>query len=239
MKRLLALLLLLIASPAWGAITFDAQYEGAGTSTDTVSYTHTVGSPCANPIIVVGIQARPDGSATINTMTIGGAAGTLIDTQDVAGWVRQAWLYRRVGVSTGSNTITVVFGASNEYWHVTSLSYCGVDQAAPTGTAAKTSQTTQGVNDPSVNVTSAVGEVVVDSMIQTDNNDAGCGPIDGIERDNTRVSFIANFGMHQKAGAASVTMNWSCDSDDVWGIVAVPLKPAAALRRIFAPIIFQ
>jgi hypothetical protein len=241
MKKLIVVLLLclfpalLIACPPnlWAAITFDAQAEGDGVDTDTVTYAHTVGGGCTNLIIVVDITGRRDGSLTINTMTIGGSSATSIDSQAVAGFSLGVDLYRRVGVSTSSNTITVVFAAANDRWHVSSRSYCGVNQTTPTGTAAKAADTSQTSSAPSVDVLSASGELVIDEMTIRDSDSWPTCSVGAsqTQRDNTAVGFFHISGSSEEAGAGTITMDWSCDVADAWGIVGVPLKPATPARR--------
>lgn len=240
MKRLLTLTLLawLISCQAvWAIPTFDAQAEGDIDLGTTATFNHTVGAGCANPIITVDIEAQ-DATRTINTMTIGGTNGTLIDNQAIAGFNREVFFYRRVGVSTGVNEINVVFSATMDGVHVSSRSYCNVNQTTPTGTPAKASHTT-GTTTPTVNVTLAAGDLAIDAMMQRNPGSTESCTKDAsqTERDSGRSNGEYNYGGSEESGTGTVTMSWTCTASDVWAIIAVPLKPAS--RRAIAPIIFQ
>lgn len=209
---------------------FDAQYESDGASTTTVTYDHTVGAGCTNPIIVVDIEAYTNGSATINTMTIGKVNATFIDSQGISGYIRWVYMYQRAAVSTGANEINVVFASANDTWHVSSRSYCGVHQTVPVGTAVKNVSTDTSSQTPTASgISSATNELVIDAVVIRDEGweSAPVCSADSPqqERDNYHASTVFDASSSEKAGAASTTMSWFCTNTQPWAIIAVPLKP--------------
>lgn len=119
---------------------------------------------------------------------------------------------------------------------MTVSSYCGVDQATPHGTVA----TAAGSDTPvTVDVTSAAGEMVVDTIFTHNAVTADAG--------QTETANVAtNEGNHvvassREAGASTVTMSWTQVAGDYWGAVAIPLKAAAAAAAVRhrRPIVMQ
>ena len=73
-----------------------------------------------------------------------------------------------------------------------------------------------------VNVTSALGEVVVDGLSTIDTAIRNVAP-DQTQRWNLTEGAVGGAGSSE-LGAATVTMSW--DTPDFWAIGAVPMKPA-------------
>ena len=84
---------------------------------------------------------------------------------------------------------------------------------------------------PSVSVTSATGEFVVDAVgLRTDTNQTitkGIGQTEhyNIASATSGTSNVIGAGS-EKVGATSVTMSWTALVSQNWAIVAVPIKPA-------------
>src|SRR5512136_2166382 len=116
------------------------------------------------------------------------------------------------------------------------ISYTGVDQTTPFGAAA----TAIGNGTaPTVTLSSAVGELVVDTAGIRQNTTgnqtltAGSGQT---QRYNDVSGTASNSNVRgagsEKAGAASVTMSWTAASTGAWAIVAAPLKPASSCATL-------
>jgi hypothetical protein len=105
--------------------------------------------------------------------------------------------------------------------------YSGVDQTTPVGTAVTAQSAGVGTTTATVNASSAASELVVDGMITRQGQTITAG---ANQTDRGNVTDSANWvaGISEEAGAGTVTMSWTLGSDNLWAIVAVPLKPAAA-----------
>jgi hypothetical protein len=229
-KVILSLLLFQFAvlSAALAAITHDATTTGTATALNTITVNHTVGGGCTNPIIITSVAWQLAPVGTISSLTIGGSAGTNIDGQTYNGTDHRIELWKRKGVSTGSNSVVANFSGTPNSITMRVSSYCGVDQTTETGTAAKATQTTDPVT---VTASSASGELVVDaaaiggSAIQTLTVGAGQTQRANFFQDQTNHVHAGS----EEAGGASVVMSWTIgDVGAEWAIIAVPLKPAAA-----------
>lgn len=238
MKKIIILLIFLFwASIAEAQITFDAVTAQLVAGPSTTTFAHTVGTPCVNPVIVVCVQWFSIPSfENISSLVIAGNFGTLVAGQQITGlrWRSEIWTGVS-GVSSGSNTIHLDWDGGVTAGQVVAVSYCGVDQTTPTGTPA----TAEGTDDPiTVDVSSAAGEIVVDSVVVKANSafnslgvgagqtvrDGGSAPLDG-------GGDILQ-GVSEESGAGTVTMSWTeGDTPVPWATVAVALKPATAIKR--------
>ena len=120
--------------------------------------------------------------------------------------------------------------AANTAFAAGAVSYTGVNQTTPLGTAAsnKGKSTTA-----SVSVSSAAGELVVDAVGR--RSDVTSNPISPgagqTQRWNTHTGANsatngATGGASEKAGAATVPMSWTWSGSIEWAIAGVSLKPA-------------
>lgn len=231
MKRLLALLILaLIATSAHSQVAFDAASSGTRTTTGaTISASHTFGGSDRAAYVNVCYFSNP--AQTASSLTVGGSATgvTLVheDSDGVAGDDRRRHVIYRV-VAPASGAQTVLFTASGDMVHgaIEVVSLTGVHQTTPVGTAA----TAEGSSTaPSVAVTSASGELVLD---------ASCGffPAGTVTPDASQTPRVENenwggnegiASITSEAGAASVTMSHTLGSSAPWSIVGISFKPAS------------
>jgi len=233
---------LVLCQNAWAAPTFDAATTSEDNDGDSsISFNHTVGGGCSNPIIVVAVAWRSNSSQTLDSMTIGGGAGTQVSAQADAGNTRSLAMWYRTGVSTGINAISGSFSAGAGFIVMSASSYCGVNSGAPVGTPTATFD--ENPTNASVTVTSAVGELVVDAVGGRNGGSTtlsvGAGQT---SRSNfTDVSAATVLATSDEAGAASVSMDWTITNSSGWLQIGVALKPAGAaagfVRR--KPVIFQ
>jgi hypothetical protein len=144
--------------------------------------------------------------------------------------------------ATGTNDIYITF--SDDIRAVAGgMSYTGVDQDNPFGTPA-----TAGGDSatPSVTISSAPGELVVDTVGVRQDDPPNVTLTKGANQteryndasqDATAYNNVVGAGS-EEAGAASVTMSWTASASRVWAIVAAPLKPvadAAAFNYLSSP----
>ena len=203
---------------AYAAIAFDAASNNdtgsAGSASLTVS--HTVGAGGTDRILVVGVSifhATP--VPTVQSMTYAGSSMTLLAAKTNVATpndrVRsELWYIKNPATGTNNNSIT--FTASVQAV-AGGMSYTGVDQTTPFGTAATFGDDNSTI---SVNVSSATGEVVVDtvavrqSKIQENVLTKGAGQTERYS-DHSGTGTTANVegAGSEEAGASTVTMSWT------------------------------
>jgi hypothetical protein len=202
------------------AVAFDAASTAKGT-TGSFTFSHTCTG--SNLILTVGVAINAAASATVNAVTYNGVALTKVDS--IANSISSD-LWYLVGPATGAHSIVVALSASGAMTVCNAASYTGVSQSTPLGTKVTASGNS---NTPSVTVTSATGQLVVDSVAQNSANGtatltAGSGQT---QRGNDRQfsAFGVIGAMSEEAGAASVVMDWSGSNSTTWATIGVPLKP--------------
>ena len=212
--------------PFHSSIAFDAASSATLSGPGTLSWSHTVAAG-SDRCLVIGYSDYGWITNATN-VTYNAVAATSVSTA-TNGNGPVASLWRLVAPDTGANTVSMDVTSQ-----VTSsggaVSYTGVDQTTPFGTAATA---TGASTTPSVVVSSASGELVVDALSSGGNTPtAGAGQ-------TSRIALANFFGMSEEAGAASVTMSWTTDTSNEWAIVGAPLKAAAAGSSILRQMLMQ
>ena len=209
------------------AVAHDASTEdGSFDSTDTISFAHTCTG--SNRCLIFGAGFF-SGSMTITTMTynsVGMTAGGAIETDGGGGGTV---IYYLKAPATGSNTVLCVFNSSAGGGGSGASSYTGVDQTTPVSGF----NSANGANSsaPTVDITSATGDMVVDSMEYYDAGgdwtiaaDGGQTQIYDVEDGGQQTNAAGSY----EAGAGTVTMSWTISEETDWAIVALNLEAAAA-----------
>lgn len=223
-----------VAGEGWGGDgepvpgpTFNASTsKGNSDYVDTLTFDHTVGAG-ANGLLLVGVVIRSD-SERVTSATFSGAALTLLGT-DIATDVRTEVYYLKAP-SPGTHPVVVNISATR-MMAAGAMSFSGVDQTAPFGPVA----TDNGdAAPPSVQVSSAAGELIVDFVGHRDPDDpkvltAGPGQTEQLRSESTNTTEHDNVRLagSTKAGAPSTTMSWSLTPVGRWALVAVSLRPAS------------
>lgn len=222
MRIIVALLLVLLAySPAFGDPTFDAANSAfCGNCTSVTVDSHVIGSGCLNPILVANTAWDTMG-ATVSLTSVVATGGTLtprgfgLDGSSVHGLA----LASLPGL-TGSQSVTATVSGTSYGVTLTVRSYCGVSQTAPHGTLATANGSTSPIT---VNVSSATGELVADSIYSYT-------PVTVGSAQNQRVNFFDfysyAYASSDKAGAATTPMSWTQSEDGFWASIGIALKPA-------------
>lgn len=134
MKRFIPLTLiplLLFGLPAHAAISFDAVTNAGSTgSGNTLSFTHTIGAGCTDPILIVGAAGGSTFTNDITGVTDNSVACTLVGDVDIPG-DRFIYQFYCTAPSTGSNAVVITSSDSNSFIGGASASYCGVAQTSP------------------------------------------------------------------------------------------------------------
>jgi hypothetical protein len=222
--RLLGLLLLLLCLPlaAQAAIGIGTPCTGFGAGTDTLSV------PCAasgtNRAVVAGVNWYSNDTG-LSTITYGGAGLTLTVTSAFPAPDLETRQYYLVNPATGSQSLVATFGGSVSGIRMGVLPLTDVHQSVPIGTPLESHA--GGITSRSLTVTTAAGELVVDTLyVCTDTGlTVGANQTDQYTSDpGSDESLHAS----TQAGVDGGVMSWSWSNSDCGMIIATPFKPVAA-----------
>ena len=214
--------LLLLPMTVQAAVLVDNVTSVTAASVSSKTFAHTVSGSTVNRLLIVGVSWSDANSRQISSVTYGGVAMTAIAVSVTNGSSAKVQMYRLYGgtlptgtnnvVVTWSGTVTGVIGATTFY---------GVDQTTPLGALVGTTGNTA---TPTHTVTSATGDLVVDTMAAG----GGTPVVDPSQTQWWNLTQTVRGAGSTKPGAASVTMSWTLGSTQSWAIQAVPVKAAAA-----------
>ena len=184
----------------------------------TVSHS-TAGS---DRLLIVGTTGHT--TATISGITYAGTSLTQVDGTVVNSRIGGE-MWQLVNPDIDANDVVVTWTGEFFRGAVGIISFTGVDQTTPLGTSGIASGLSA---SPTVDVSSATGELVVDVLANEGASTvtAGASQTERWNQVNTTEDGLQNSGSTEP-GASTVTMSWSITSDD-WVIIAVPIKPVAA-----------
>lgn len=223
---LLAILSLVSASPAPGAILVDAASSARDSSTSTLAWSHTVGAG-ADRVLVVGVSTR-QGNRVVTGVTFGGLPLALVGTQTDGLSVVRATLFILVAPPSGTANVAITLSGQADVV-AGAVSFSGVYQASPV--AGFLSAGGSGLL-ASVAVACAAGEVVVDT-VAVQGSPLGIAAGGGqTQQWNLGTGVGGNDvigGGSTEPGAASVTMSWSLGAARPWAIGAARLRPASVV----------
>ena len=216
------------------AIAFDAVTRGEGSSVSSISFSHTT---TGSDTVAIGLVAyRKNVNTFVDAVEYNSVAFTAVPSGGTNnGGVFYIAAYYLVAPTTGANTFEVTFGGNAPTdAGVAILTFTGVDQSVPLGTAnvADGDSTT-----PSVVVSSATDDLVVDGLCI---EHAGTLSVGGGQTSRFNEIAAAGFIKHSAStepGATSVTMSWSDTIGGNWALVGVPLKPLAAAGGSSIPVL--
>ncbi len=212
--------------------TFDAvsgAYTTNGTPGTNKTGNHTIGGG-SNRLLLIGIFL------TVNTTTVssvkfnGSAVGVVAvgSIQSNPNGAVSVVFYRIKEAdlpSAGTYTMDVTVDTSQEF-SIAGISYSDVDQTSPISgwTSSGHNVFGAGSQDPSVTVSSATGDLVVDMVMTNIPGTETCGQTERLNSApwNYRSCFS------EKAGAASVTMNWTSSTDVNWVDAGLSLAAVSA-----------
>ncbi len=242
---LLAILLAaLYAGAAWAAPTHDVtSNSGALSNVQNPTYDHTRGAVCDNPVAIIRVTSQDSTPGTLNSVTYGGAAASLAPstthkrahaTDTTVS--RSIWVYKNP--PSGTSAVQPNFSEVMNSVIVSTSTYCGVDQTTSTGTGVEAEGASTA---PSVNVSSASTELVVDIVAADTGTDTTLTVgASQTERANLNAAGNHRHGGSEEAGAATTTMSWTLGALRYWGTTAVALLAApdgqpAMMRSLGVP----
>lgn len=210
---------------AGGSVTFDAASSVKTTAGVGTLTSHSISVSATLLLVGVGIV---DGVAvTPVTVTCGVSSMTAISGGAIvnsnSGADVAMTTYKLVNPPSGISTITVTSTGGPADLVILAASFIGANTTTPLGTAATAA--TNNSTTPSVTVTSATGEIVVDFEATHDNvvsMTAGSGQTSQTQQVGTGA--ICG-GVSTEAGAASVVMDWTLSSARWSAQVGVSVKP--------------
>ena len=179
-------------------------------------------------IAVVHVHTYHSATHSVTGITWGGVAMTKLAHIGGAAFQKRCEIWYLVAPADGTATVTVTYAGVSYLTAVTAAFYTGVHQSAPWGTAVGA---VGNAAAPSVVVSSATDELVIDSVVydlNPVNGTASEGPGQTARWEHSPGSqSIRNRGSTEP-GAASVTMSWTLYiSGRDYALLAAPLKPAA------------
>jgi hypothetical protein len=211
-----------------GQVVFDAvgpSSAGAGAAgqTSPLTWSHTCSG--TDRLLLVGVS---DGGTNVDTQTVSatynGVAmsllGSVLSNGAVSGKAR---LFGLLAPDTGTNTVSVTFSGGTPgagfAMEAGSLSFTGVEQSSLAAAVTNLTTASGSTANPSVAVSSAVGNIVVDLLVMG-------GPITSSADTQRWLKNIngstggGNGAQATQDGAASVTMNYTAPAE-FWGMIGV------------------
>ena len=197
---------------------FETVATAEGALVASLSWSHTAGG--SNRLGIVDSCTKLNEAETVTA--VWGTGNTMTEVARVA-LSDVLTMLRRIAPPASAQTITLTYSGTVDSAAGASRNYTDADQTTPLGTAATATGTSL---TPSATVTSASGELVVDtSGFDNDNFSApGAGQTE-------RYDFGSSVSMRgsDEAGAASVVMSHTLEGTaNDWQIIGVSIKPAAA-----------
>ncbi|RJR19561.1 MAG: hypothetical protein C4581_04740 [Nitrospiraceae bacterium] len=198
------------AGSTFASLAQDGAATNSSSTTATVSWNHTIGTG-SNRLLVVGVSYDARNSNTVSSVTLGSTNLTKLRGEGTGAANARTEIWYLTSPASGTNTITVVIGGTltGQRNMAGAVSYTGVDQTTPF--SSDNGAVGSSGAAPTVNVTSAAGNLVFDifcTFKPATTPAVGAGQTQ-YWKNTTSGNAGVNGGMSRKAGAASVTMSWT------------------------------
>ncbi len=197
---------------------FDAVSSKTQNADSPLTLAHTCGSG-ANRILLVGISTDPTDLTGAITVSYNSVAMTAVPSGSVSAGINKTQLFYLLAPSSGTHNIVALWNSGSSFLVFGGISFTGVSQTAPLGTAATSSGTG---TTASVNVTSLATSIVVDCLTfdrtGTTTATAAAGQT---ERWNLAVTGDKRGAASTKTGALSTSMSWTLSASRAWVIAGV------------------
>jgi len=190
----------------------------SNSSSSSMTISHTVSGTGTDRLLVVGIS-QGIANASVISLKYGGTPLTLLRTESAGPSKPRIEMWYLVNPLVGTADVELTFsGTPSDGSVVGVISLTNVNQATPFGLWVSNA----GNGTASVDVTSEVGELVIDILAKA--TPVAATVVSGqTERWNAAFSNSAYGGLSTKPGAKIVKMKWW--SADDWVIGAVSVKP--------------
>jgi hypothetical protein len=246
MRRItgILLLVLLMASPSWAAITFDTASSSGGTT--STSHSHTVAVDANIAIVCIGQREIGAAVQAPSNVTIGGEAASSLTSATASTNALRVDLYYKLSPLTGTQTVAATGGAGTDRMVTGVMTFKGVAQTSTFNTAASLGSSAAGTNADLTGIASAVGELVVlcgQSRIDTVTPSPDPTVPSSTERYEQAFSSggtsTLGFGYTEDGANSTIDMRIDLATSDTWALAAASMRPAAETRRnrgvIFTP----
>lgn len=211
---------------------------------DSVSTTSSNGSgpftwshTCAgSDRLLLLFVAHYHSSNTISSASYNGVSMTAVTNGAAvtgSGYLCFITTFYLVAPATGSNTVSVTPSAGLYDFGACAISLSDVHQTVPLGTAANA---TGYDTTPTVTVSSATGELVVDGLVIMNSGTLTVGAGQTQRWNTPTANAFIRYAGSTESGAASTTMSWSNTSSQFWATVAIPVKPLGGGGSSIIPI---
>lgn len=147
------------------SVTLDATstQTGGGATVTNITWTHTIGASCANPVILVSLA--PGAARTYAASSTLSGNFTKIASSSASTATVQVLSITNPTVGSQTISVTQTDGLSAQRLAATAVSYCNVNQTSPYGTIA----TTSNASATSLSLTSSGGgQLIFDALGKTD-----------------------------------------------------------------------
>lgn len=211
-----------------------ATTTGQSNSASTLTFSHTVSSGY-NRLLMVGISTGATSSngtnaATVNSVTYGGVALTLVGSVNAGGNVR-TFMYALVNPTVGAANVVVTTSATTPVV-AGATSFSGVHQTTPYGTFYSNSTTSNASSASVTGISSAADELVYDVIaVDVDNSAPGALAIGSGQTSRWNVTGATTRRVtgagSTKVGSTSASMSRTWSGGQQYAMGAVSLKPAS------------
>jgi hypothetical protein len=244
MTRLIALFFVLVSSPPelWAAVVCGTATTDSTSAADpsTLAYTPDAG---ADRVVLVHVAIRDSdaNNAVVNgvtssaggTWTLYGSTTEESSTADIGSYV-----FYSTDFADGAQTLTADYSGALLTGFMAAYTCTGVRTASPFRGAATTSGASTNATSVSIDIASAVNDLVVD-FVNVGSLNAGLSPTIGAGQ--TQIYNAASGGDNLDSMSSSepgingnVTMSWSAGTTEAWASVGGSLVPATAVS--FGPL---
>ncbi len=207
-----------------------------GNGVTSVTWSHVMGS-VSNGILLASVTGD-NGNLTSVTWDSGGANTAMTNKGRASQGTTRAEIWYLINPASGTKSIQAS-GASSHFI-AGSVSYSGVEQTTIFNASSPQTATGASGTNPSLSVTSANGEMVVDCVVQ-DLLGFGSAPTKGASQNyiwsdaGNPANSIEGGGSDQASTGASVTMSWTLSaSNGAWAQAAVSLMAATGAYTLNA-----
>lgn len=224
--RALALLALCLwPASSFAALAIDAVSSASCSGCTSLTWAHTTSG--TNRGLYAGASyfdsADTISGVTYNAIGMASIPGSLADTGNYS-----AEGFSLIAPDSGSNNVVITATATMTELSGGAVSFTDANQSAMVGTAATGSGTS---TTPTVNVSSAAGEIVVDTLAIVHD---GTLTVDAsqTQRWNAIAGGFTKYAGSTETGAPTTTMSWGNSTSQAWAISAVPIKEAPASSSV-------
>ena len=194
---------------------FDTEASASTATGTTVTINITIGAN-NNRMLIVGSQSSSGAYVQCTGVTIVGYSLTLSKRQRSGGaQTAEACTWYLADPPTGAQTVTVTFASNASFMGGGAISYYSVSGLGSSASASGSDTT------PTVDISSNIGELVVDSATSINYSSVGAGQT---QRYEEAIGGVWGGGSTEP-GAPTVTMSWTNSNSHDWAICAIGLKP--------------